>query len=180
MDILVRQEEPKDFHQVEQIVEESFRDVQMSDHREQLLVGRLRASHTYMPELALVAELEEAGDLIGYSLMTEVTVGDKKITALALAPVAVLPDYRNEGVGTMLIREGIRRAASLGYRAVTVLGNPDYYHRFGFRRSSDYHIHSPFEVSGELYLVLELQKYGLEGVSGIVNYPDPFVEEPDS
>ncbi|SIT79629.1 GNAT family N-acetyltransferase [Edaphobacillus lindanitolerans] len=163
MDVLIRQEQPKDFNEVEQVVQESFRKVQTSDHQEQLRIGKLRATCAYVPELALVAENEETGDLIGFSLMTEAVIGGSPIPALAMGPVSVLPDYQNKGIGMMLIEEGIRRAKVNGYLAITTFGDPDFYSRIGFKNALDHGIQPP-EQSGEgQYLILDLREERIRG-----------------
>lgn len=74
-------------------------------HREHLLVERLRGSEAFVPRLSLVAECD--GIVVGYALMSEVRIesdGNYEIS-LALAPVAVLPEFQRQGIGSALIRE---------------------------------------------------------------------------
>ena len=63
-DYEIRQETEKDYPQVFKLVEEAFRDMEESDHREQFLVGRLRHSPAFVPELSLVADGD--GGVVGY------------------------------------------------------------------------------------------------------------------
>ncbi|WP_306610711.1 GNAT family N-acetyltransferase [Bhargavaea cecembensis] len=125
MAFMVRQEEPKDFHEVEDVIEEAFRGMEMSDHKEQAVVGKLRVSDAYVPELALVAEGED-GKIVGHALLSEVLIrsGDQALRSLSLAPVSVLPEFQKQGVGSALIEEGLKRARELDYGSVIVLGNP--------------------------------------------------------
>ena len=87
-DYEIRQETEKDYPQVFKLVEEAFRDMEESDHREQFLVERLRHSPAFVPELSLVAD--EDGGVVGYGLMTRVSIrsGILDAESLALAPVA--------------------------------------------------------------------------------------------
>ena len=71
-DYEIRQETEKDYPQVFKLVEEAFRDMEESDHREQFLVKRLRHSPAFVPELSLVAD--EDGGVVGYGLMTRVPI----------------------------------------------------------------------------------------------------------
>ena len=96
-DYEIRQETEKDYPQVFKLVEEAFRDMEESDHREQFLVERLRHSPAFVPELSLVAD--EDGGVVGYGLMTRVSIrsGILDAESLALAPVAVRPDRQSMG-----------------------------------------------------------------------------------
>jgi putative acetyltransferase len=92
-------------------------------------------------EAKLVEDLRDAGD----SVFSLVAVEDGIIAghamfsrlqapfrALALGPVAVLPDRQRMGVGSRLIREGIARSEAAGWLGIFVLGDPAFYRRFGF------------------------------------------------
>ena len=99
-DYEIRQETEKDYPQVFKLVEEAFLDMKESDHREQFLVERLRHSPAFVPELSLVADGD--GGVVGYGLMTRVSIRSGKVDAesLALAPVAVRPDRQSMGIGS--------------------------------------------------------------------------------
>ena len=101
-DYEIRQETEKDYPQVFKLVEEAFRDMEESDHREQFLVERLRHSPAFVPELSLVADGD--GGVVGYGLMTRVSIrsGILDAESLALAPVAVRPDRQSMGIGSAL------------------------------------------------------------------------------
>ncbi len=107
----IRQENKSDWNSVYRVVREAFRKAEHSDGNEQELVTALRKSAAFVPELSLVAE--ENGSVVGYVLFTEARIGNR--TGLALAPLAVLPDFQNKGIGAALVREGHRRAGELRY-----------------------------------------------------------------
>lgn len=174
--ITIRQEREQDFGQVREVVRQAFRDVAESDHTEHLLVERLRTGATYVPELSLVAETGD-GQIVGHILLTEVEVvsAGQVFTALALAPLSVSPAFQGRGIGSRLIREAHSRAATLGYGLVVVLGHAGYYPRFGYRRASLYGIDFPFDAPDGCRMVAELTGEGLEGVHGMVRYPDAFL-----
>ena len=163
-DYEIRQETEKDYPQVFKLVEEAFRDMEESDHREQFLVERLRHSPAFVPELSLVAD--EDGGVVGYGLMTRVSIrsGILDAESLALAPVAVRPDRQSMGIGSALIRELHARAARLGYKSAVVLGHEGFYPRFGYRKASDYGIAFPFEVPSECCMAVELVAGGLRDI----------------
>ena len=95
---------------------------------------------------------------------------------LALAPVSVLPEYQNKGVGRTLINKAIEKAKNLGYTSIVVLGHSNYYSKFGFINASEFDIKSPFEVPNDVFKVLVLDEEKFEGTSGVVEYSSAFFE----
>jgi predicted N-acetyltransferase YhbS len=172
MDILIRQEQKEDIDSVYRVVKSAFETMEQASGDEQDLVNRLRKSEAFIPELSLVAECD--GKIIGHILFTKMKIGDHP--SLALAPVAVLPEYQNQGVGGKLIVEGHHIARELGYGSVIVVGHPAYYPRFGYKLASQWKITAPFEVPDEAFMVLELIEGGLKDVSGVIEYAKEFFE----
>lgn len=117
--------------------------------------------------LSLVAELD--GKVIGHILMTA-TAGPER--ALALAPLAIQPTYRDMQIGTELVRHALRLARERGWKSVFVYGQPDYYCRFGFKsRTAD---GADVACQGPRFLALELCHDALAGWSGPLTYPEAF------
>jgi predicted N-acetyltransferase YhbS len=172
MDILIRQEQKEDIDSVYRVVKSAFETMEQASGDEQDLVNRLRKSEAFIPELSLVAECD--GKIIGHILFTKMKIGDHP--SLALAPVAVLPEYQNQGVGGKLIVEGHHIARELGYGSVIVVGHPAYYPRFGYKLASQWKITAPFEVPDEAFMLLELIEGGLKDVSGVIEYAKEFFE----
>ena len=102
--------------------------------------------------------------------------GDKSVTSLALAPVAVVPEQQKKGIGSQLIRTALKKAKEIGFQSIIVLGHPDYYPKFGFKPASLWNIRAPFEVPNEIFMALELTENSLENVQGVVHYSKPFSE----
>ena len=177
MDIIIQQEENTELPVICNLIEAAFANMQESDHQEHHLVDRLHKSDTYIPELSLVAKTGN-GEVAGYILLTKVKIvsGNEVYTSLAVAPLAVLPEYQNRGIGGMLLREAHKRAAALGYGTAVLLGHKDYYPRFGYRKAADYGITFPFDVPLEYCQVIELIPDALKNTKGIVHYPDVFFE----
>lgn len=94
------------------------------------LVRELRATGDVDPALSRVSVLGDA--IVGHVLFPAITIGPgaSRVPALALAPVAVMPAYQRQGIGSLLIQDWLAVCRSLGYRIVIVLGNPAYYTRF--------------------------------------------------
>jgi len=119
--------------------------------------------------LSFVAELN--GTVVGHILLTAITGPEK---ALALAPLAILPDWRDMQIGTELVRHALHSARQQGWMSVFVHGQPDYYCRFGFKsRMADA---AGTALQGPRFLALELTKGALAGWSGPLEYPDAFLQ----
>ncbi|HEV8685790.1 MAG TPA: N-acetyltransferase [Gaiellaceae bacterium] len=136
------------------------------------LVELMRASPGYLPNLALVAD--DDGDVIGHIMFTESTVEGSDATILILSPLAVRPDRQRRGIGSALVREGLRRAEEHGAPLVIVEGDPRYYSRFGFRRALELGLERPHEQIPEVaFQALPLAAYD-PSLRGKVVYPPPF------
>lgn len=142
-----------------------------STDAEARLVDALRAGGK--ASVSLVAELE--GAVIGHVLFSPVSVAPCAggVRGAGLAPVAVFPEHRRQGVGGKLIRAGIEECLRAGFGFVVVLGEPAYYHRFGFRRALDRELRNEYGAVDE-FMVLELRPDALSGVSGLVTYAPEF------
>lgn len=175
MEIKIRKETKEDFRSVFELIRSAFKEEALSDHKEQFLVERLRNSDSFNPELSLVAESN--GKIIGYILLTEIKIediGKDSSTSLALAPVAVLPDYQGNGVGSKLIKAAHDKAKGLGYGSVVLLGHENYYPKFRYRPTKEFGIKLPFEVPEANCMAIELTENALQNVTGIVKYPKEF------
>lgn len=167
--MVIRREEPADYKAVYQLVKAAFERAEHSDGNEQDLVNDLRKSEAFIPELSLVAELE--GKIVGHILFTKLQIGAH--TALALAPLAVLPGYRRQGVGTALIQEGHRRSKELGYSYSVVLGSEHYYPRAGYVPAEQFGILPCFDVPSQNFMAYRLGA-DAPAVSGVVRYAKEF------
>ncbi|MEI9477878.1 MAG: N-acetyltransferase [Deltaproteobacteria bacterium] len=105
-----------------------------------------------------------------------IQMGHSNLPALALAPMAVRPEYQNQGIGSELVRHGLRQCRDLGHKVIVVVGHPEYYPRFGFSLARAKGLEAPFPVPDEAFLVLELVPDALEGIKGVVNYPPEFAD----
>lgn len=174
MKIIIRQESSGDHNNVFNVIKEAFERMEISDHKEQFLVDRLRESSAFIPELSLVAEY--LGKIVGHILLTKIEIikDHDVFKSLALAPISIDPKYQKMGIGSKLIRESHKIAKSLGYKSIIVLGHPKYYLRFGYEQAYNFGIELPFEAPKESCLAIELVENGLVEVSGLVEYPKEF------
>ncbi|MFI6845718.1 N-acetyltransferase [Kitasatospora sp. NBC_00085] len=134
------------------------------------LVDALRRDPAWLPGLSLVA-VEEAGLVVGHALLTRLRVGDGQ--GLALAPVAVAPEWQRKGVGELVVRAALDAAEVAGEKLVVVLGDPGYYGRFGFLPARQHEVAGPFEVPEAYFQALALPAYD-GGPRGLCRYPEPF------
>ena len=176
MEIKLRQETEQDHKSVFQVIQKAFENEEYSDHKEQFLVERLRKSNAFIPELSIVAEVDNK--IVGHILLTKLEIENDINTyeSLALAPVSVLPEFQGKGVGSKLILHSHEVAKELGYKSIMLLGHEKYYPRFGYELTNKYGIEMPFDVPAENCMVAVLAKNGLSGVRGKVIYPDAFFE----
>ncbi len=166
--LTIRQEEEKDYAQVYETVRRAFAGAEESDGDEQNLVCRLRKSTAFIPELSLVAETE--GKIVGHIMFTRLKIAGTE--QLALAPLAVLPEYQKQGIGGKLIESGHQIAKKMGFRFSVVLGYPSYYPKFGYRPAAGFGIKCPFDVPEECFMAATLQK--ADRLEGTVVYPPEF------
>lgn len=173
--MIIRPEKTNEYTITEKVVKEAFKNSEYSDQSEHLLVSRLRKRPDFIPELSLVA-IENK--IVGHILFTKIEIaGEEKFESLSLAPVSVLPEFQNKGIGGRLILAGIKKAKEMGFESVIVLGHKQYYPKFGFQKASKWGIKCPFEVPDEVFMAIELKNGSLLGKSGIVKYPKEFGTE---
>lgn len=176
MEIYIRREEPSDYPAVFQLIENAFRDEMHSDKKEQFLVERLRNAESFIPELSLVAEVDSR--IVAYIMLTAIQITSTKetITSLALAPVAVLPEFQGKGIGGALIEKAHVIAKDLGYQSVILLGHETYYPKFGYLPLHHFNLSLPFDAPPENCMAVELVPGALKNKSGTVVYPKEFFE----
>jgi len=141
---------------------------------ESRLVDALRESNDFIYDLSLVAVKE--GKIVGHILFSPIAIETEigLVRILSLAPMAILPEFQRQGIGSELVRRGLKECQRFGHEVVVVIGHPDYYPRFGFTSARAKGLEAPFEVPDEAFLVLEIKDGALEGISGKIKYPPAF------
>jgi putative acetyltransferase len=107
----------------------AFLDAPHTSHTEQYIVNALRRAGKLA--ISLVAEAD--GIVIGHVAISPVSISDGTSGWFGLGPISVLPQHQRRGVGSQLIREGLRILRDRGASGCVVLGEPGYYSRFGFQ-----------------------------------------------
>lgn len=161
--MIIRKEEIKDYERIYSIIKNAFDSAEHADGNEQDLVNALRKGEAYIPELALVAEIN--GKIVGHIMFTKAEVQNDIV--LALAPLSVLPNYQKRGIGTALIKEGHKIAKKLGYGYSIVLGSEKYYSRVGYVPADMFGIKPPFDVPNENFMAYKIDENASNIVGGI-------------
>lgn len=134
------------------------------------LLDELRADAGWLPALSMVAVEPMGGEVIGHVTCTRGAVDGRP--ALGLGPIAVHPDRQRHGAGTALMHAVLGAADALDESLVAVLGEPDYYARFGFWAATVYGITAPNSDWGVFFQVRPLSAY--EPLTGTFVYAEPF------
>jgi putative acetyltransferase len=167
MTIVVRNEKEDDYPDVRLVNEMAF-----CRPNEAELVAVLRQAAS--PLISIVAAADNK--VVGHILFSPVTVESDRgqFAALGLAPMAVLPEYQRHGIGSVLIREGLKACRQIGHDIVFVLGHPDYYPRFGFEQAKQRGFRCEYQVRDEAFMVAVLSEGAANGRSGTVKYRPEF------
>jgi putative acetyltransferase len=137
-----RDESPRDWEAVYQVVSSAF-----GQSAEAELIEVLRKAGDGV--ISVVAD--EDGQIVGHVLLSRM---DAPFPALALAPLSVVPTRQRSGIGSALVKRAVNSAHSKGWAAIFVLGDPNYYERFGFDREAAAGFTSPY--AGRNFMVLSL------------------------
>ncbi|CCN50170.1 putative Acyl-CoA N-acyltransferase [Vibrio nigripulchritudo MADA3029] len=166
--MLIRTEAPADILPIQQLIKQAF-----PTHAEAELVSRLMENG--QRTLSLVACSDE-GEVVGYILFSPVTLDQQDFNWQGLAPLAVKEEYRGQGIASELIKEGLSSLAELGYPVCVVLGEPEFYGRFGFESAAKYGMDTQWELPEGAFQIQELMEGELDGKSGKIFYSQEFSE----
>ncbi len=170
MKILIREEKEKDCKKIYEVNKVAF-----GQEKESKLVDKIRKSENYIPGLSLVAET--GGRIVGHILFSKMRIiGSSVFETLTIAPLAVIPDFQRQGIGSALVKEGMKKARELGFDSIILVGHKEYYPRFGFEKASKWNIKCPFTVPEEAFMAIELTEKALEGKAGTIKFSDEIME----
>jgi putative acetyltransferase len=132
--MLIRAERASDFLQISELIAAAFAKHPFSKQTEVFIVRELRAAKALT--LSLVAEIDNR--VVGHIAFSPVEFSDNAQGWFGLGPIAVLPELQRQGVGTALLREGLRQLEELGAQGCVLVGDPGFYERFGFQSSTSF------------------------------------------
>jgi putative acetyltransferase len=167
--VIVRRERATDHPHVAVILTLAFDRDDGKVPIETWLTGALRIDEAFIGELSLVAELD--GQVVGHVLCTRARIG--ATPALGLGPIGVLPTHQGRGAGWALMHAVLGAADALGEPAVVLLGDPNYYARFGFVPAAEHGITPKAEGWAPFFQVRTLSAWSPE-IAGAFAYAEPF------
>ena len=156
----IREERVDDIDSVRDLNQRAFGQAQESK-----IVDALRANGAAM--FSLVATLDDR--VVGH-IMYSPAIIDDSVRGAALGPMAVVPEYQRQGVGSKLIEAGNRKLEDAGCPFIVVVGHAHYYPRFGFRPASKHGIKCEWDVPDDAFMLLVLDEPKMGGVSGLAKY----------
>jgi putative acetyltransferase len=162
--IEIREERPDDAPAIREVHKRAF-----GQDQEGNIVDALRTNGAV--SLSLVAAVN--GRIVGHIMYSPITVGGV-ITGAALGPMAVVPEYQRQGIGSKLVEAGNEKLQDDDCPFIIVLGHPNYYPRFGFRPASMYGIECEWAVPDNVFMLLVLDEAKMQGVSGLAKYRHEF------
>jgi putative acetyltransferase len=167
--ITIREEQSQDIASIRNLNKRAFSQTQEAD-----LVDKLRQDCNDL--LSLVAVVQD--QVVGHILFSPATIESRQraVQGMALAPMAVLPEYQRQGIGSKLVRTGIEKLKKGQCPFIIVLGHAEYYPRFGFEPASRYGVHSEWEVPDDAFMILLLSGPEMSTISGVAKYRPEFTE----
>lgn len=164
MNIEIRHEIAADVPIIEAVTVAAFLDAHPASHTEQFIVSGLRRAG----QLTVSLVAEAAGQVIGHVAVSPVSISDGAAGWFGLGPLSVLPEYQRRGVGSRLMREALNVLQRRSAAGCVVLGEPEYYGRFGFRADSNLVL---ADVSAEYFQAVA---FGSTRPRGVVLYHAAF------
>ena len=171
-----------DYFEVENMVRNSFWNVYRPGAFEHYIVHNLRDDESFLENLTYVMESNDG--IIGYIGYSEgfIDYGDERIGAVVLGPLAIHEDFQNQGWGSKLIGHTLNLAKDEDIPFVFVVGDEDYYRRFGFISASEYDLYLEGTDMGEecpFFMIRLFDESKLKDGIGIFHNPDVFDVNPE-
>jgi putative acetyltransferase len=127
--IIIRDETPLDIDAITEVTHAAFQTLPISNHTEEFIIHALRKADVLA--VSLVADL--GGKVVGHIAFSPVTMADGSPGWYGLGPVSVVPELHRRGIGKALVHQGLSALKALGAKGSVLVGDPDYYERFGFQ-----------------------------------------------
>jgi putative acetyltransferase len=162
--MIIRNENESDIEAISEVTMAAFENHPHSNQTEQFIINALRTYNALT--VSLVAEIE--GRVVGHIAFSPVTLSGNSCDWYGMGPVSVLPDYQKQGIGKSLINEGLRLLRASGAKGCALVGDPNFYGRFGFRNHPDLILEG---VPRENFLALP---FGEEDTRGVVVFHEGF------
>jgi putative acetyltransferase len=161
--IKIRDEQPGDGAAIREVNRQAF-----DRDQESRIVDALRDHGGSLLSLVAVTE----GAVVGHIMFSPLTVGSA--VGAALGPMAVLPTYQRQGIGSQLVELGVERLRSSGCSFIVVIGHPEFYPRFGFQRAGIHGLTCEWDVPAEAFMVTVLNPEVSGRLAGLARYRAEF------
>lgn len=129
LEIQITDENPDDAARIHEFTAKAFLNAPHADHTEQFIVEALRREGA----LTISQVARAGGEIIGHVAISPVTLSNGVLGWFGLGPISVLPEYQGRGIGSSLMKSSLAALQSMGASGCVVLGDPNYYGRFGFK-----------------------------------------------
>lgn len=172
---IIRLECESDYRTVENLTREAFWNIYQPGCTEHYVLHCYRSNPDFIPELDFVMEVE--GSIIGHVMFSKAEIisdDGRSIPILTFGPISISPAYKRMGYGIALLRHALSKARELGYGAVFMEGNINFYRHAGFVLASSLNIHyhaEPRESVVPYFLGQELKDGYLSGIEGTYHTP---------
>ena len=150
---------------------EAMNEAAFGPDRQHKTVYRLREDVKPIRALCFVA-IDQKGRMVA-SIRNWPIVINEKWPAILLGPLAIAPELRGLGYGKALMWHSMAQSRMLGHSRIILVGDPEYYNQFGFRRDLALHIQLPGWVEERRFLALELVAGAMIGVHGMIGKWSP-------
>jgi putative acetyltransferase len=127
--MILREETTADIDAITEVTIAAFKNLPVSNQTEQFIIKALRSADALT--ISLVAEIDER--VVGHIAFSPVVISDGTKDWYGLGPISVLPEYQKQGIGKSLINEGLSLLKKMGGQGCALVGDPNYYKRFGFK-----------------------------------------------
>ena len=174
--MIIRLEEEKDYFETENLTREAFWNVYREGCFEHLIIHNLRKDKSFVKELDYCIEIDNKiiANIVYAKGKLKLENGNIR-EILIFGPVSVLPEYQKKGYGEKLINYTIEKAKELGFDAIVIMGNPNYYKKFGFESCSKYKIYYEGidkKEEAPFFMIKILNDNNIENLKGIYSDPD--------
>lgn len=172
----IRLEDERDYKEVEHLTREAFWDVYRPGCNEHVVLNKLRKSESFIKDLDYIVVEED--QIVGHIIYTKMFKdGALCDDVIAFGPISVDPNYQRKGIGKKMIEYTLEQAKALGYKAVLITGNTNYYHPLGFRSASQFRVHLPgmdMQDEAVFFMAKELEEGHLKAHGGIYDFDPSF------
>jgi putative acetyltransferase len=166
LQIEIRDEFPIDYEQITKITIAAFTGHPYSNCKEYILVQKLREKKSMTVSLVAIVN----GEVAGHIAFSPVLIAGKSCDWYGVGPLSVNPELQKQGIGSALMKAGIEKIKALGGKGCVLVGDPDYYVRFGYRNSD---VMTFSHAPKENFMIIE---FGGGEIPGEVDFDAAFAE----